>query len=389
MLGTSADIVFGDAIVKGINGFDQNTAFEAILQDAYQAPPVDRPEVGRACLSAYLQYGYIPRGAKQDSSEDGSECTEVVSRSLSYFQSDFAISRAAEKLGYHTVAKELLARSANYSSLFEPSTSFLRARDIKSGQFVEPFDQYAWGGDYMESGPWQYRFSVPFDALGLNELYAKDGRSLCDALEEMQTTEPVFHIGTFEGLIKEQTEMVEQCWGQYAHNDQPVHHALYMFGAIDADGYRGSCARRGQYWLRKAMRTFYHSGVDMFSGDEDNGENGAWYILSALGLYALSPGTDEYVFGSPLFERVEILLDGDNESNSGKEYSHGSGQKESSLVIEAVDNSAENVYVQVVWWNGKELSGGINSVSYRSLMEGGTLTFKMGPKPLSHVSPKV
>jgi predicted alpha-1,2-mannosidase len=374
MLGTSADIVISDAIVKDIKGFDVKTAFEAVLQDAFEPPPADRPDMGRACLSAYLEYGYIPRGAKQDSSSAGAECTEVVSRSQSYFQSDFAISKAAAKLGYHSISADLADRARNYTALFEPKTSFMRSRDISSGRFTEPFDRYAWGGDYMESGPWQYRFSVPYDAIGLGALYEGVGRDLCEALEEMQTTAPVFHIGTFDGLIKEQTEMVEQCWGQYAHNDQPVHHVLYMFGAVDKEGFRGACAGRGQYWLRKAMRSFYNPGMNMFAGDEDNGENGAWYVLSAMGLYALSPGTDQYALGSPLFERVEVQLD---------DAVGGGHTSSKTLVIEVRDNSADNVYVQGVWLNGQELQKGASSVSYFSLMEGGTLTFQMGSEPVT------
>jgi hypothetical protein len=78
----------------------------------------------------------------------------------------------------------------------------------------------------MESGPWQYRFSAAHDAKGLAKAFSSIGRDLCALLEEMQTAPPVFHIGTFEWLIKEQTEMAQQCWGQYAHNDQPVHHVV-------------------------------------------------------------------------------------------------------------------------------------------------------------------
>lgn len=215
MLGTAADIVLSDAIVKNISGFDVHTAYKGILKNAFQAPAAEEQGVGRVCLPAYLEYGHIPRGAAQTS---GGDCPEVVSRTLSYLQSDFAISQAASHLGDHETASALLARSKNYAKMFEPHTSFFRSVDINTGTFTTDFDQYAWGGDYMESGPWQYRFSVPYDAVGLRDLYGKVGNvDLCDMLEESQRTAPVFHIGTFEGLIKEQTEMVEQCWGQYAH----------------------------------------------------------------------------------------------------------------------------------------------------------------------------
>ena len=226
--------------------------------------------------------------------------------------------------------------------------------------------------------PWQYRFSVPYDPLGLARLYEKTGGvDLCSMLEEMQVTSPVFHIGTFEGLIKEQTEMVELTWGQYAHNDQPVHHILYLYGAIDGKGYTGSCAARGQYWLRKAMRSFYKPDINMFVGDEDNGENGAWFVLSSIGLYALSPASGKYVFGSPLFEEIEINISDALDPLK----STGNATK---LIVKAVNNSPSHVYIQNIYWNENRLVG-TNSIAYSELVKGGTLTFEMGPQPMSNI----
>jgi putative alpha-1,2-mannosidase len=88
-----------------------------------------------------------------------------------------------------------------------------------------------------------------------------------------------------------------------------------------------------------------------------------------LGLYSLSPGTEDMVLGSPLFSSVSIDLS--SSFSPEKKY----------LVIEAENNSAENVYVQEVSWNGVELAGDANSVKYSMLMQGGTLKFVMGPSP--------
>ena len=221
--------------MKQIPGFDVMTAYEAILKNAYVPPPSNSSGVGRVCLPSYITYGYIPQGVNQT---DGSPCNEVVSRAQSYYQSDFAIAQSANVLGDVDNYNKFLARTKNYPEIFNEETGFFRSRRIETLDWTVPFDQYAWGGDYMESGPWQYRFSIPYDPIGLSSLYSQAGLDLCNMLSETQTTKPVFHIGTFEGLIKEQTEMVEQCWGQYAHNDQPVHHVLYMFGAIDSLAYR-------------------------------------------------------------------------------------------------------------------------------------------------------
>lgn len=166
------------------------------------------------------------------------------------------------------------------------------------------------------------------------------------------------------------TEMTVNCWGQYSHSNQPVHHMLYMFGSVYPDeGVTSTCASTGQYYLRKALSTLYKPTDEMFAGDEDNGEMGAWYILSSIGLYSLSPGTEDYVFGSPLFQKVTISLEGNGVDNGSS----------SNLIIQANDNSAENVYVQSVKFNGNPIS--INSIKYSDLMKGGLLEFQMGSSP--------
>lgn len=358
------DVSLADAIVKNIPGFDRELAYEAIRKDAFQQPE-EGSEGGRECLSAYLAHGYIPRGAPSDAKSGA--CSEVISRTLDYYQADFAISQAAALLGHDDDAQTLLRRSTNFSALFDGEVGMMRSRALVSGKFTEPFDQYAWGGDYTEAGPWQYRFSVPYDPVGLAALYAEGGMDICDSLEALQTTTSAYHVGSYGTQIHEMTEMAVNCWGQYEHGNQPVHHILYMFGA--AGGPR--CAAKGQFYLRKAMRELYSPSSQMFAGDEDNGEMGAWYVLSSLGLYSLSPGSQDLVLGSPLFASATVDL------------SSSFSPEPRVLIIEAEHNSAENVYVQSVSWNGQQLSSDTNSVKYSTIMQGGTLKFTMGPVPRS------
>lgn len=94
-------------------------------------------------------------------------------------------------------------------------------------------------GDYTEAGPWQFRFYLPWNPTGLAELYASGGFDMCQELQRAQTIRPVFHIGGYGSLIHEMTEMTDVGQGQYAHNNQPSHHMLWMFGAIDPKGYTG------------------------------------------------------------------------------------------------------------------------------------------------------
>jgi len=367
MVGTMGDVTLADAIVKEVPGFDVDVAYEAIRKDAFEAPPEGVEGVGRVCLQGYVEYGAIPSNGPMTT---GGNCYETVSRTLNYLQSDWAIAQAARKLGKTDDADALAQRSANFSLLFNSKTGFFQSKraDEKEGFVFGPtFDQYAWGGDYTEGGPWQYKFYVPYDPSGLAALYKESGRDICEELRRTQTTTSAYHIGAYSEEIHEQTEMPENCWGQYEHNNQPVHHMLYMFAAVDPQSsITGACAASGQMYLRRALTQLYKPGTDMFPGDEDNGQMSAWFLLSSMGLYSLSPGSTDYRIGSPLFSRVEITLGGGSESKK--------------LIIEANNNGPNNMFVHAVRWNGVALKQ--NLVPYASLMAGGTLSFDMADKPL-------
>jgi len=217
----------------------------------------------------------------------------------------------------------------------------MRSKDVATQKWTEPFDQYAWGGDYTEAGPWQFRFYVPHDPQGLSQLYGSAGSDMCDMLQLMQTTNSVFHLGSYSSEIHEQAEMASNCWGQYAHNNQPSHHILYMFNGMDAQGATGKCAARGQYWLRKVQRELYNLRPAMYAGDEDNGEMSAWFVLSSLGLYNLSPGSNEYAFGSPLFQEVDIVVNATTNTV---------------LTIRANNNAPSNPYITSIKYNNIDYS---------------------------------
>ena len=151
------------------------------------------------------------------------------------------------------------------------------------------------------------------------------------------------------------TEMEIAGLGQYAHGNQPIQHMPYLYS------YAGQ-PWKTQYWVRQIMNRLYNSTPDGFPGDEDQGGMSSWYVLSALGLYAVTPGTDQYVIGSPLFRKATITLE------DGKQF-----------VIEARDNSPENVYIQSAELNGQPLLK--NYITYGDIVRGGRLTFQMGPQP--------
>ena len=284
MTGSPIDFVFGDAVAKGITGFDVEAAFEGLKKHA-TTPVAPGLGYGRPAVAEYLKLRYIPVEA----------VAGAVAETLDSAFGDYCIAQVARAAGKEDEAAAFEKRSAYWRNIFDPGTRFLRGKTA-AGEWVSPFDAHTWGGAYVEGSASQYRFSVPWDPEGL--MQAMGGKDqFVAALEEMLAQQPVFHVGTYGREIHEMSEMAAVDFGQYAHSNQPVHHVLYMFTAA---GRRD----RTQYWAHRVLNELYTP--DNFPGDEDTGSMSAWYVLSALGIYPLCPGKPEWVLGAPLFESTEI-----------------------------------------------------------------------------------
>jgi putative alpha-1,2-mannosidase len=176
---------------------------------------------------------------------------------------------------------------------------------------------------------------------------AMGGRSaFLGYMEEMLSQPPVFHVGSYGREIHEMSEMAAVDFGQYAHSNQPVHHALYLFTVA---GRRD----RTQYWAHRVLNELY--SVENFPGDEDTGSMGAWYVLSALGIFSLCPGKPEWVLGAPLFDNAEIRYP------DGRE-----------IRIEA-HSKKPGAFLNLVTLNGVEHHG--PSVPHSELVKGARLVF--------------
>ncbi len=333
MTGSPLDFVFGDAVAKGIKGFDVHAAFAGLKKHATQ-PVAPGLGYGRPAVTEYAKLGYIPC----DVAGDG------VAETLDSAYGDFCIAQVARAVGIKDDAAMFEARSQNWRNIFDAETRFLRGK-LADGSWLEPFDPHTWGGAYVEGSAWQYRFSVPYDPEGLME--AMGGRSaFLSYLEEMLSQPPVFHVGSYGREIHEMSEMAAVDFGQYAHSNQPVHHALYLFTVA---GRRD----RTQYWAHRVLNELY--SVENFPGDEDTGSMGAWYVLSSLGIFSLCPGKPEWVLGAPLFDKAEIRLP------DGRE-----------IRIEAHGKNPEE-FLNRVTLNGVEQHG--PSVLHSELVQGARLVF--------------
>ncbi len=346
MPGNFADTMVADAMVKGIRGFDYKTAYEALRKDAFEVPVSlhGEPVGGKGAMDEYLRLGYVP-----------ARKTEYwVSMTLDYAYNDWCVAQAAKYLGRADDYRALMKRSQNYKNLWDPSTGFMRSKD-EAGHWSEPnFDQYAWGGPYAESGPWQASWAVQHDALGLADL--SGGKAAFGAkLDDLFSQPPIFKTGAYNGVIHEMIEFVAVGMGQYGACNQPSFHLPYLYAAIGQPW-------KTEYWTRRACRELFNAGPNGFSGDDDNGSMSSWYLLSAMGIYPLTPGHPSYVLTSPEFDSVKIELP------NGK-----------TLVIRAKDNSEKNVFVRSRTVNGKTWTK--TWISHAELVGGAKIVDAMSNRP--------
>src|SRR5699024_9878452 len=244
-------------------------------------------------------------------------------------------------------------RAMNYKKLFDPSTGLMRGKN-KNGEFQSPFNPFKWGDAFTEGNSWHYTWSVFQDVEGFANLLGGH-KALEVKMDSVFTMPPVFDDSYYGFPIHEIREMQIANMGQYAHGNQPIQHMIYLYNYAKAPW-------KAQYWVRETMNRMYTPDPDGYCGDEDNGQTSAWYVFSALGFYPVTPATDEYILGAPLFEKATLHLQNGNK-----------------IVINAPDNSDENRYIQALKWDGKEYSK--NYLNHSEMVKGVTLDFEMGAEP--------
>ena len=363
MTGTSSDVSFADAYVKGIEGFDATDAYDAALKNATVAPPGDRDNsnVGRKGLWQSQFLGYTP-----------SRVSEGVSWSLEGNINDYGISNMAGKLAtaasdpklkrrYEEEREYFRSRATDYVHMFDPAVGFFQGRDANGRWKSSPedYDPRVWGHehDYTETNGWGFAFHAPQDGQGLANLYG--GRAgLAKKLDQFfSTPETGTFVGSYGGTIHEMIEARDVRMGQWGFSNQVSHHIPYMYD------YAGQPYKTAEKVRETLRRLYVGSEIGQgYGGDEDNGETSAWYLFSALGFYPLQVGSENYAIGSPLFKTATVHLGG------GKD-----------LVVRAPKNSDRNIYVQRLTLNGKAIDRAY--LRHSEIAGGGTLEFEMGPQP--------
>jgi predicted alpha-1,2-mannosidase len=343
MVGSNSASLIADSYLKGIRGYDIDALYEGILKNSENEGPMH--SVGRFGVSYYNELGYIPYDVKVN---------ENAARTLEYAYADFTIWKLAQALNRPKEEIERFKkRAGNYRNLFDKSTNFMRGKN-QDGSWQAPFVPEAWGGAFTEGSSWHYTWSVFQDPQGLIDLMGGD-QAFVAKLDSVFSMPPIFDYSYYGFEIHEITEMVNGNMGQYAHGNQPIQHAIYLYN------YAGE-PWKAQSRLREVMNKLYSPEPDGLCGDEDNGQTSAWYVFSAMGMYPVCPGQPEYVLGSPLFDKITINLE------NGKRFT-----------IEANNNLPENVFIDKAKLNGKNHTR--NFVKHDDIRKGGSLVFEMKSEP--------
>ena len=330
------------AYQKGIRDFDVEKAYEAIRHNQMEPGKAHAGggHVGNRHLKVYMELGFVPR-------EEG-----PVSNTLEYAYDDWCVAEMAKALGKDDDYRYFMRRAGNYRHVFDSATKYVRPK-FADGTWVDDFnplvkavgkeDHYG-GKDYIEGNAWQYTWFVPHDVQGLVNLFGRQE----------------FNKRLTEGFEKSRPRFVSH---YINHSNQPNMQAAYLFN------YSGS-PWLTQKWVREIMDHYYGTGpVDGYPGDEDQGQMGAWYVMSGIGLFEVRGGAATepvYEIGSPLFDIVTIHLD-------DRYYPGGT------FIIEARNNSKSNVYIQSATLDGQPLNK--PWFYHRALVDGGRLILDMGPKP--------
>lgn len=341
MVGNHSISLLTDAWVKGIRTFDPEKALKAYAHEAMNKGPWGGAN-GRVRWKDYYQLGYIPYPESMGS----------TAQTLEYCYDDFCAYQLAKMTG-NKFYEEVFARQIyNYKNVYDPSVGFMRGRKL-DGSWAD-FDAFEWGGPYCEGNAWHYNWSVFHDVQGLIDLTGGDERFVAK-IDSVFALPGIVKYGTYGTKIHEMLEMELAKMGQYAQGNQPIQHMIYLYS------YAGQ-PWKTQYWIRQVMERLYNSSENGYPGDEDQGGMSSWYVLSALGIYSVCPGTDEYVLGSPKFRKATITME------DGKKF-----------VIEAKGNSKDNVYIQNATLNGKRHTR--NYIHYSDIVNGGVLELQMGNQP--------
>lgn len=339
MIGSNSASIIADAFLKGnIEQNDAEILLEAMLKNATQNEGRPVKSVGREGVNYYNSLGYVPYNVG---------INENVARTLEYAYADFCIARMAEKMGKKNIADKYYQQSLRYKNVFDDQTGWMRGKNA-DGSFQAPFNPLKWGDAFTEGNSLHYTWSVFHDIKGLINLMG--GKEKFEKkIDEVFNMPPLYDDSYYGFTIHEIREMQIMDMRNYAHGNQPIQHLIYLYN------YAGK-PQKAQAKIREVMKKLYASTPDGYCGDEDNGQTSAWYVFSALGFYPVTPASDVYVLGNPIFEEVKLQLPNNKE-----------------FIIKNTEKTKGNIFVKDIFVNGKKWES--YELPYKIFTENGRLDF--------------
>ncbi|MBE0648353.1 MAG: GH92 family glycosyl hydrolase [Bacteroidales bacterium] len=336
--------------MKGIRNYDVDKAYAAMRHSQMEQgiPHPGGGWAGNRDLTVYMKYGYVPN-------EFG-----PVSNTLEYAYDDWTVAQMAKALGKESDYKTFMKRAFNYRNVFDTAVGYVWLRN-SDGSWVEDFSPFGHsvflGPGFVEGNAWQYTWFVPHDQAGLLKMLGKE--------EYISRLEAGFEKSLphrFNSEHLNENGLIGVGILPINHGNQPNMEAAYLFNHAGAPWLT-------QKWVREILYGFYGDGIDAWPGDEDQGQMGGWFVMSAMGLFEMDGGASLdpiYEIGSPIFKKITIHLD--TNYYPGKIF-----------VIEAKNSTFENQYIQSAKLNGTTL---LKPWFYhKDLVKGGSIELVMGPKP--------
>ena len=312
-IGDHSSSIITDAAMKGFK-FDIEKAYKYMRKNAFETPmKIEnyKSGKGRRSLVSYLQLGYIPL---EDENSNAFHKEDQVLRTLEYTYNDWAVAQVAKKLNKTDDYNELLARSYNYSNVYNEETGWVCSK------FAD--------GSFVENAQKQYTFYVPHDIEGLMDLMG--GKEF-------------FHNKL--NLIEEDKE--------HWFRNEPSQHISYLFNYVND-------WEKTQTVVKNILRTEYSINPGGLPGNDNGGQLSAWYVFSAVGFYPVCPGSNEYQLSSPIFEKVTFNLD--------KEYYPGG-----KFIFETTPGNNYKTF-NTVKLNGNLID---TKITHEDLQKGGSLIFSV------------
>jgi predicted alpha-1,2-mannosidase len=325
MIGYHAVPVIADAYLKGIRNYDTEKAFQAMKHSANQ---------DKLGLKSYKEFGFVPM----------EEESESVSKTLEYAYDDWTIAQMAKAMDKEDDYTLFLKRAQFYKNVYDPKTQFMRGR-FRNTWFT-PFDPYEVNFNYTEANAWQYSLYAPQDITGLMNLMGGK-KALENHLDNLFTAKN-------ETSGRDQIDITGLI-GQYAHGNEPSHHMAYLYNFVNKPS-------KTQEKIYQILTELYKNDPDGVSGNEDCGQMSAWYVLSSLGFYPVTPGANQYIIGSPLFEKATINLE---------------NKKQFTIQAENISDSA--IYIEKAFLNDIALNR--TFITHNEIIAGGILKFYMTDAP--------